>query len=265
MKKWTRKNRERLNANRRQANTDGYGIKICPTCKEDIPYNGNNRSYSKLKYCSPKCHPSQDKEHRNRLLTLRRRAKGIKPKKTFANDEERKEWQRVKKNEYYHNMSQEQRDRLNAQRRKHRKKPEIRARERQELRDWHENNPHKSKEYYEKSRKDPIKVLRQRMSNAVRNACKHKHHCKKTKPTFDLLNFTKQELYDHLESQFTDGMNWDNMNEWHIDHIIPVTAFKIDSVDHPDFHTCWALGNLRPMWAKDNLKKGNKIPGVDYI
>ena len=43
---------KRLNANRRQANTDSYGIKICPTCKEDIPYNGNNRSYSGNLYCA---------------------------------------------------------------------------------------------------------------------------------------------------------------------------------------------------------------------
>lgn len=73
--------------------------------------------------------------------------------------------------------------------------------------------------------------------------------------------YTNEELFNHLESQFTDGMSWDNMSEWHIDHIRPVASFDYDSTDHPDFKKCWALNNLQPMWAKDNMSKGAKWDG----
>jgi len=80
--------------------------------------------------------------------------------------------------------------------------------------------------------------------------------------SFRHLGYTGAELYNHLESQFTDGMSWDNRNKWHIDHIRPVSSFDYDSTDHPDFKKCWALNNLQPLWAFDNLSKGDKWDGV---
>lgn len=73
-----------------------------------------------------------------------------------------------------------------------------------------------------------------------------------------LVGYTAEELKDHLERQFLPGMTWENRSEWHIDHILPVSSFNYDSPDHPDFKACWALTNLRPMWAKDNQKKSSK-------
>jgi len=84
----------------------------------------------------------------------------------------------------------------------------------------------------------------------------------KVNQTFKILGFDKHTLREHLESQFTDGMSWDNMGEWHIDHIRPVSSFDYDSTDHPDFKKCWALNNLQPLWAEDNLSKGDKWDGV---
>ena len=65
---------------------------------------------------------------------------------------------------------------------------------------------------------------------------------------------------DHIESQFKDGMTWDNYgkNGWHIDHIIPKSLFQFKSSEDDEFKQCWALCNLQPMWAFDNLSKGNK-------
>ena len=45
---------------------------------------------------------------------------------------------------------------------------------------------------------------------------------------------------------------------WHIDHIIPQSKLLYDSMDHPNFQKCWALENLQPLWAKDNISKSNK-------
>lgn len=60
----------------------------------------------------------------------------------------------------------------------------------------------------------------------------------------------------HLERQFSPGMSWANYGRWHIDHDTPVARFNFDSAEHPEFKACWALTNLKPLWARDNLSKG---------
>lgn len=72
--------------------------------------------------------------------------------------------------------------------------------------------------------------------------------------TFDVLGYSREELAAHLERQFLRGMTWSNMGEWHIDHIVPLAAFEITGVDAA-FRRCWALANLRPLWAIDNERK----------
>jgi len=69
------------------------------------------------------------------------------------------------------------------------------------------------------------------------------------------INFSFKELKKHLEKQFTDGMNWDNYGEWHIDHIIPISAFNFNSYEDIEFKRCWDLSNLQPLWAKNNISK----------
>lgn len=38
----------------------------------------------------------------------------------------------------------------------------------------------------------------------------------------------------------------------------PVSSFDISSIDDPAFLDCFGLHNLRPLWARDNLKKSAK-------
>ena len=71
----------------------------------------------------------------------------------------------------------------------------------------------------------------------------------------DYLGYSVGELIDHIESQFTDGMGWHNMSEWHIDHVVPICAFDIQSADSEDFKRCYSLDNLMPVWAEDNMNK----------
>jgi hypothetical protein len=75
----------------------------------------------------------------------------------------------------------------------------------------------------------------------------------------DLVDFTLDQLKSHLESQFTDGMSWENMGDWHIDHKIPLAAFSFESADCPEFKRAWALDNLQPLWAIDNIRKNDKL------
>ena len=80
---------------------------------------------------------------------------------------------------------------------------------------------------------------------------------KGTKNTRDFLDYTLGELRYHIATRFERGMSWDNWGEWHIDHIIPCTTF--DHSDPEQVRECWALSNLQPLWAKDNLSKGAKV------
>lgn len=75
----------------------------------------------------------------------------------------------------------------------------------------------------------------------------------------EIVGWSIPELRAHLERQFLRGMSWENMGEWHIDHIIPLASFRIASVDDPQLRRAWALTNLRPMWAKANIRKGARV------
>lgn len=76
-----------------------------------------------------------------------------------------------------------------------------------------------------------------------------------------LLGYTADDLRSHLEAQFEDGMTWENYglygDKWHVDHIRPVSSFKLPE----ELADCFALKNLQPLWAIDNLTKHAKMGG----
>ena len=76
---------------------------------------------------------------------------------------------------------------------------------------------------------------------------------RRSKPLSLMLGYTRQQLVEHLEAQFQRGMSWDNMGEWHIDHIVPKNLF--DPAQPTDVEACWSLSNLRPLWASDNVRR----------
>ena len=105
---------------------------------------------------------------------------------------------------------------------------------------------------------DPVFVLNQRMSHQIRQALL----CKKERQRWEaLVGYTVRDLRERLESCFTEGMGWDNMSEWHIDHIRPKTSFTYTTTADPAFKECWSLTNLQPLWAHDNLTKSAKWCG----
>ena len=90
----------------------------------------------------------------------------------------------------------------------------------------------------------------------IYNRLRNRNSGKDNRSTFDILPYTLEELIEHLESKFKPDMTWDNYGEWHIDHIQPDVSFNYTSVDDPEFQKCWALSNLQPLWAEENLSKG---------
>jgi len=76
-----------------------------------------------------------------------------------------------------------------------------------------------------------------------------------------LVGYTLNDLIRHLKKQFHSGMTLDNYGEWHLDHRIPKSVFNFSDPSHIDFKRCWALSNLQPLWAFDNLSKNDSREG----
>jgi hypothetical protein len=79
------------------------------------------------------------------------------------------------------------------------------------------------------------------------------------KGLFRRLGYSRETLIQHLEGRLESGMTWANYGRggWEVDHRIPVKAF--DLTDPEQFRACWALDNLRPMWAAANRAKGARV------
>lgn len=101
----------------------------------------------------------------------------------------------------------------------------------------------------------PSVSICERMSAGIKNSLRDG---KAGRSWESLVGYTVSELMAHLERQFLPGMNWGNRSDWHIDHIVPVVAFKFESPDDEAFRRCWSLPNLRPMWARDNIRKSGR-------
>ena len=73
------------------------------------------------------------------------------------------------------------------------------------------------------------------------------------------LGCTIEQLLAHLESMFYintmtgEMMSWSNMDQWDIDHIIPLASFDLTNRDQ--FLMACNFLNLQPLWKEDHFKK----------
>jgi len=121
---------------------------------------------------------------------------------------------------------------------------------------------HKEERYeYQRNRKanNPAYALRHNVSTAIWKALKRNAGSKAGESVLQYLPYTIEQLEVHIEKQFRLGMTWENHGEWHIDHIYPHSLLPYDSMDHPNFLKAWRLENLQPLWAEENMSKGNKV------
>ena len=112
-------------------------------------------------------------------------------------------------------------------------------------------------EYRAKNRK--VSDIQNRINRNMRSAVtRYIGEKKEGRRWISLVGYTLKELCEHLEEQFRDGMMWDNYGDWHIDHIIPISKFHFESFDDEGFKKAWALNNIQPLWADENMKKGGR-------
>jgi hypothetical protein len=125
----------------------------------------------------------------------------------------------------------------------------------------------KKKEYYEKTKSknilrlknkyknDPLYRLKVNLRRRISFYLKSKNIIK-TNTTFEIVGCSPEFLKQYLEQKFTKGMSWELMGQHiHIDHIIPLSSAKNEN----ELYELCRYTNLQPLWAFDNLSKGNKI------
>ena len=117
------------------------------------------------------------------------------------------------------------------------------------------NNKEKINAYNRKRRQKNDVKINVNIGNQLRQTMKG---LKKGERWFDILGYNIDDLMARLQSMFLDGMSFDNYGEWHIDHIRPISSFDFSNDPFKTAKKCWALSNLQPLWATENLKKGAK-------
>lgn len=126
-----------------------------------------------------------------------------------------------------------------------RRTAEFRDRHRAYYREW-ERKRRKSDLNYRIT-----KVLRLRVWRALKGI-------RKERPTLELLGCSLDDLRRHLESQFVEGMTWDNYGRggWEVDHIRPCSSFDLS--DPKQQRECFHYSNMQPLWGIDNWRKGSR-------
>jgi hypothetical protein len=214
-----------------------YSIK---TGKNKGIYSHNRKLQSEgLKHCK-RCNTTQS---RNNFHNSKYKPNGKCSHCKKCSSEKNKEYRKInieKRKEYY----------------KHNRERIIRQTKKYKV----DNKELINKYYREKIKTDPLFKLKCNLRNRTTMAFKRKGYSKNTK-TQEMLGVDWKIAKQHIERQFTKGMNWNNYGNWHIDHIIPLASAKTPERLKQLCH----YTNLQPLWAEENLSKNDKIIGQQTL
>ena len=125
--------------------------------------------------------------------------------------------------------------------------------------EYSKSNREKINTYYrlyskKRKEKDNLYKLTCNIRTLIGMSIKGKGYTKKSK-TSEYLGCTFNEFKIYIEEKFIENMTWENRMEWHLDHIYPISLAKTkEEIIKLNHYT-----NFQPLWALDNIKKGNKI------
>lgn len=106
----------------------------------------------------------------------------------------------------------------------------------------------------EKREKCPIFATKARLRARIHQALSSRGYSKESS-TAEILGCDNLTLKRHIEKQFVKGMNWNNRELWHIDHIVPLSSASSED----EIIALCHFSNLRPIWAQENLAKSASI------
>jgi hypothetical protein len=116
------------------------------------------------------------------------------------------------------------------------------------IKEWRKNNTKFNKE------KNPLYKLQCNLRSLISKSISRQGYKKKSKSQ-KIIGCSFTELKSYIENKFTEGMTWENYGKWHIDHIYPSSLAKSEEeMIRLNHYT-----NFQPLWAEDNIRKGNKI------
>lgn len=169
------------------------------------------------------------------------------------NKEHIKEYGKIHKKIYYENNS----DKLKLKTKQwyiQNKEKAVEYKKQYAIKNKEKINKYKKEWMRNKMKTDPLFNLKHSTRRLI-HMCLRNNGYSKTSKTFNILGCTPIEFKQHLEKQFTEGMNWENQGKWHLDHIYPVSLAK----DEEELIRLNHYTNFQPLWAIDNIRKSNKI------
>ena len=253
-------------------------MKKCSKCKEEKPFEEfRKRKTSKdgRRASCKECQKQHYKNNKEKILEHRKqyyennREKILEHRKQYRENnkekilEQAKQWRENNKEKILERAKQyreNNKEKIRETNKQYRENNKEKTRERNKQ--YRENNREKILEYYsnyykQKRKNDPEFRLR----TNIRGAFYRFLNGNKEKSTSEYLKdcgYTRKELMKHLEEQFDQNMTWDNYGSyWHVDHIIPQSAFDYKNDQHIKW--CWSLENLRPLEAWENMSKQDNI------
>ena len=125
-------------------------------------------------------------------------------------------------------------------------------------------NREKINEYIKNRLKTDLKFkIASYMRNRLYKAYKAQN-VMKTNKTFDLLGCSHSFFKSWIIHQLYGNVTIDNYGSvWQIDHCLAIASFNL--LDGNDVKKCFNWINLRPMYVKDNIIKGDKIDCHLYL
>lgn len=106
-----------------------------------------------------------------------------------------------------------------------------------------------------RAKNDPATILKRCNRDRIRDLVRQKIMNKTLPSSIDYFGADGKTVVAHIESKFVSGMSWHNKNLWHVDHIIPLTAFNL--LDETECKKAFHYTNLQPLWAEDNWAKSS--------
>jgi hypothetical protein len=143
--------------------------------------------------------------------------------------------------------------------------PDRRKKKLSQMREWRRINPgYRKNEKYRAQHAEDVRKYRgtpegRLVHNMRTRVCRAVKRLKKSDSTMRLVGCSLDELKAWLSGWFQPGMTWDNYGRaWHIDHNRPCASFDLSLPENQ--RRCFHYLNLRPLFAADNLRKGDKFP-----
>lgn len=237
--------------------------KICTKCKIEKPFSEFHKCKGKKFNLTSACKLCRNKHSRDKSAEI---GHDVLYRRELEKDPE---GYKSKRKEYYKRNAEREKARSKWHREKdpeatkERRKAEYQRNKKRYIDSavsWNKENKDRRRDilrnYQERNKNNPEYIAIQRARKMVERVLSLTGE-RKAKRTFEILGYGKEDLVAHIESLFEDGMSWDNKGEWHIDHIVPVS--ELVSLGVTDPKKINALNNLRPMWASENLSKGDKF------